>query len=261
MTAIVQHNCGVSKHKGENLVLPCNHSVCHQCWFGAIVSGRANCAYCEFTSDDLHTFAEQKNTHGDTPLHNVIFSGLSEKIIEVLINKGADVNACNNSCGTPLHCAIMSGSSEKIIEVLINNGANVNARNNYGQTPLHYIDSASIDSTSIESIKLLIKHGANVNAKDNNGDVPLFSAFYAKVNENFSETQKIEVILELLKNGADIKMANNEGELPFEKAIDEGVCSADTIYNILKRTNADASILLCIKLLSKINNKHQSEHK
>jgi ankyrin repeat protein len=92
-----------------------------------------------------------------TPLHFTT----TKEIAELLIAKGADVNAESQRGSTPLHEAASSGHKE-IAELLIANGANVNARNNYKWTPLHY---AAVRSDK-EIIELLIAEGADVNAKD-----------------------------------------------------------------------------------------------
>ena len=46
----------------------------------------------------------QKNNHGETPLHIAAREGHID-IAELLINKGADINAKNNYGKTPFDCA------------------------------------------------------------------------------------------------------------------------------------------------------------
>lgn len=56
--------------------------------------------------------------------------------VESLIKNGANINSKDNNYGwTPIHTAAHAGH-EKIVEVLINNGAQVDARNYLGGTPL-----------------------------------------------------------------------------------------------------------------------------
>ena len=69
-----------------------------------------------------------------TPLHYAALDGYKE-VAELLIDKGADVNAKNLSGGTPLHNAAQQGHKE-IVVLLIANGADLNAKTYSGQTPL-----------------------------------------------------------------------------------------------------------------------------
>ncbi len=59
------------------------------------------------------------------------------RLILLLIDKGADVNAVNLNNQTPLHWAAMYGHKE-ILELLINKRANINAADSNGQTPLSW---------------------------------------------------------------------------------------------------------------------------
>ena len=69
---------------------------------------------------------------GYTPLHNAAeFQrlGAGKKIVELLIAKGADVNATDGDGDTPLHLAGNSTATKEIAELLISKGAGVNAMN------------------------------------------------------------------------------------------------------------------------------------
>ena len=81
-----------------------------------------------------------------TPLH----SAANKEIAELLIAKGADVNAKSDDGWTSLHDATSIGHNE-IVELLITKGADVNAKNNYGNTPL--------DLASGETVNFLRQHG------------------------------------------------------------------------------------------------------
>jgi hypothetical protein len=76
-----------------------------------------------------------KRGDGWTPLHKAAYEGYRE-IVELLIAKGADVNAKNKRGMTPLHLAAEYGRNQ-VVELLIAKGADVNAEDEDGETPLN----------------------------------------------------------------------------------------------------------------------------
>jgi ankyrin repeat protein len=90
---------------------------------------------------------------GGTPLHYAARDSHKE-IIELLIAKGADLNAKGSIGQTSLHDATERGHKETA-ELLIATGADVNAKDMYGETPLHF--AIIYNKTNIAD--LLRKHG------------------------------------------------------------------------------------------------------
>ena len=98
-------------------------------------------------------------------LHKACKKGNIEAVKQFLAD-GADVNAKDDDFGwTALHIAAMSTIDEQleIAELLISRGAEVNAKDNSGRTPLH---EAARHSSAKEISALLIAKGADINAKD-----------------------------------------------------------------------------------------------
>lgn len=95
----------------------------------------------------------RRTSQGTTPLERAADVGFKD-IVELLIAKGADVNAKDNWNWTPLHSAVYG--HKDIVELLITEGANVNARDGASRTPLWYAK----DEGNAEIVELLRKHGA-----------------------------------------------------------------------------------------------------
>ena len=94
--------------------------------------------------------------HGGTPLMWAAATGRAEAM-ELLIGRGADVNAADSEGGTALHAAAFLGH-EKAVELLIRSGANVNAANKRGETPLYV---ASLDEGTTRYFASLLKLDVN----------------------------------------------------------------------------------------------------
>ena len=128
---------------------------------------------------------------GMTPLHLASKSFIinAKDIVELLISKGADVNAKDKEDGkTPLAMA----KDKDIAGLLISRGADVNSKGRMGMTPLHWASQA--DRKDV--VELLISKGANVNAKlKNDGWTPLHFASM-NVNKDVAEL--------LISKGADV---------------------------------------------------------
>ncbi len=113
-----------------------------------------------------------KDQFGDTPLHAVLmkddWDDTHKDIVTLLLAKGADVNSKDRNNKTPLHWAACGGT-KVIVVLLLGNGANLNATNDAGTTPLH--EAARCGKKDI--VELFLTKRADINAKDMYGDTPL----------------------------------------------------------------------------------------
>lgn len=121
---------------------------------------------------------------------------LRRRVLGLLVDHGADVNAHNAERTSPLHEAVERVDLEGMA-LLISFGADVNAQNANGQTPLH----VTAQRGRIRPAGRLISAGANVSARDDAG-----KTFLDLADASFVE--HIELLLDVRETirVLDIKM-------------------------------------------------------
>jgi ankyrin repeat protein len=106
--------------------------------------------------------------NGYTPLHLAIFSIKHKQIVEMLVNKGADINAQPASGATPLFFAVIRDQKDDV-QFLLDRGANVNLPDAYGDTCL----DLALRLQYMSVIPILLEKGADINAVDQSQHRPL----------------------------------------------------------------------------------------
>ena len=102
--------------------------------------------------------------YGATPLHVAAEHG-HKTVAELLLSKGALIEAKNNEGWTLLHVAA-AYEHKKIIQILLANGANINGvSNDIISTPLHIAVRSDIGN-KLAIVKLLVMAGADRSAKN-----------------------------------------------------------------------------------------------
>jgi len=166
---------------------------------------------------------DSRNTHKQTPLHMATDRGYVERSL-ILLRKGASVHARSDVGTTPLHHASMdSPPNQTLLGILLDAEADVNARTHAGETPLHL--AAYNRHASEETLSVLLQAGAELGARTSSGMTPLHAAAQILHLE--------EGILEgLVLAGADIDSLSNDGHSPLDLALETKPRSSWTQPNL-----------------------------
>ena len=158
-----------------------------------------------FIKDDIRTASSLLQRGADvnaldqsglSPLHRASQGGRAE-IVKLLLDHGADVNIQSTSGGTPLARASRAGEVA-ISRLLLQRGANVDSQNKTGHSPLH----RAAQRGHLDLARLLVDSGANINLQSKTGSTPLCLA---------SRSGHVKLAELLIEHGADVGRRNNDG--------------------------------------------------
>ena len=211
-------------HKLANL---CETSMKEQCQFDKI---NTFIALCKENGLSLEVKTNGEKELGRTPLH-IAASNAHKKMVELLLNNGAQINAKSAHNITTLHLASILGiysyqpsgnltifpseisGYKEMIALLLEKGADVTAKDSSGATALHYAVTI-LSNAQLDIVTLLLKNKADPNASDSEGQTPLHVAIN---KQNWGDLEKNKALIELLDvYGADPKRKNKAGYSPME---------------------------------------------
>ncbi|GFQ77336.1 hypothetical protein TNCT_578431 [Trichonephila clavata] len=144
---------------------------------------------------------------GFTSLHLAAETGCLE-IVNLLLKKGADVNAKTDQLNTALHLSSFNGYTD-IIKALIMNGAEINVHNVNGGTALHN----AVENGHENIVGILLEYGAKVNAINGYNFSPInFAAYYGYLG----------IVKTLISFKAEINNITDGGATPLLLAAKSG---------------------------------------
>ena len=140
----------------------------------------------------------------------------NEEIALALLEHGANPTMRELDHIVPLHLAARYGLT-RLINKLIQMGADVNAITVHGSTPLHY----GGHSGEVQAVELLIQNGADIHAVNDLGDTPLLTSLFN--DDEASLTPVVQAFLEnganpLAENTNGITTVSRAQELHKENA-------------------------------------------
>jgi ankyrin repeat protein len=162
--------------------------------------------------------ADAKMAQGRTPL--LIASGCEAAAdsVQLLLRKGADVNARQQNNGaTPLSAAALSGGP-RICRMLLAAGARADTATTDGWTALMY----AVGYRDVELVKMLIAGGAQVNAKNissgkvRHGDIDMKELTALMLAVPFGSPEMVKALLDA---GADVRAHDGRGMTPLMFAV------------------------------------------
>ena len=150
------------------------------------------------------------------------FEKATLKMVQKMIDSGADANAKDEWGFTPLHFAAAFNDDPDIISALVDAGAQLNARDReWGATALHWA-AWSNDNPGI--IIALVDGGADPNARDARQSTPLHAAA--------DQSNNPDIILTLLDSGADVTL-RDAGKLAWDYIKDNAALKNSEAYEKL----------------------------
>uniref|UniRef100_A0A7N9CGQ5 Ankyrin repeat domain 27 n=1 Tax=Macaca fascicularis TaxID=9541 RepID=A0A7N9CGQ5_MACFA len=183
--------------------------MCHPLCFcddcEKLVSGRLNdpSVVTPFSRDD----------RGHTPLHVAALCGQAS-LIDLLVSKGAVVNATDYHGATPLHLACQKGY-QSVTLLLLHYKASAEVQDNNGNTPLHLACTYGHE----DCVKALVYYdveSCRLDIGNEKGDTPLHIA---------ARWGYQGVIETLLQNGSSTEIQNRLKETPLKCALNSKILS------------------------------------
>lgn len=151
----------------------------------------------------------------------------SERCVELLLEYGADIDAKGKNGTSALQMAARDGD-EGLVRLLLDSGADIHMADHFGCQALQY----AVENAQTDIVYLLLVKDADINggfSAENRGDTPLYKAVH------FGHHDLVET---LIAEGADIAIRNSLGRTALHEAAATG---QDAIARLLVEYGANVN--------------------
>jgi ankyrin repeat protein len=139
-----------------------------------------------------------KDDRGNTILHQAAYRG-SQKIVEFLIAKGADINIGGNY----LLAFAVSSSNKELVELLVDRGLNIQTKTDGDRILISWAIEGRKHEKNLAMVEFLIAKGVDIQNKNNEGETLLHEAAWS------NNTKLLQFLLD---RGLAVNTEDNNGE-------------------------------------------------
>jgi ankyrin repeat protein len=156
---------------------------------------------------NLYNLSDEQN---QTPLHYAIghyedADHNSKKLLSMLLQAGAHIDATDTAGRTALHLAAKQGLEDSV-KCLLEKAASANSADRKGRTAVHYACSGRMTESKINILVALAKVGADVKAADSSGQTGLHLA---------AQRLDVETAEWFMGQRIDVDLPDAAGRTPF----------------------------------------------